>query len=297
MRTTVITSACLFLLASASAQQDKPKTSSVPSGKAVLEAYVSAWNRHDFAAFDKLLAPDAIHEDIAQGFRGKGSGQIKDFMRAMIEGQPDFDWHLTTIVDTGKHVAAEWTWTSTYTGDSPSGPVVRKRISGLGASVAVIENGRIKRFTDYYDLASFFPKPSAANAPVSDGDLSAAKQQVLDLEQEWVAAEAKHDATTLRRILDDRFVASFGAEKPYDKEAFIKAIVSGDVDATESQTLTDRTVIIDHDTAVIVGTDTVRGTKTGAPYVLVARYTVTYIHRDGHWVALAEHLVEVPQAK
>jgi steroid delta-isomerase-like uncharacterized protein len=297
MRAIVITAACLFLLTGASAQQGKPKASAEPSGKAVLEAYVSAWNRHDFAAFDKLLAPDAIHEDIAQGFRGQGPGQIKDFMRAMLEGQPDLDWHLTTIVDAGTHVAAELTWTSTYTGDSPSGPVVRKRISGRGASVAVIENGRIKRFTDYYDFASFFPKISAANSTLSDDDLSAAKQQVLNLEREWVDAEIKHDAAALRRILDDKFVASFGAEKPYDKEAFIKGIVRGDVDPTESQTLTDRAVTIDHDTAVVVGTDTLRGTKSGAAYTVVGRYTVTYIHRNGQWVALAEHLVEVPQAK
>jgi len=148
------------------------------------------------------------------------------------------------------------------------------------------------------------PKTSAGpsgkpvpRAKLSEDDRSAAKQQVLDLEQEWVAAEHKHDATTLRRILDDKFVASFGAEKPYDKETFIKGIVSGDVDPTESQTLTDRTVIIDHDTAVVVGTDTERGTRKGIAYMEVARYTATYIHRDGKWVALAEHLVEAPQGK
>ena len=124
-----------------------------------------------------------------------------------------------------------------------------------------------------------------------------AKQQVLNLEREWVDAEMKHDAATLRRILDDKFLASFGPKKPYDKETFIKGETSGDVDPTESQTLTDQTVIIDNDTAVVVGTDTLRGTKNGAAYTLVARYTVTYIHRNRQWVALAEHLVEVPQAK
>ncbi len=143
------------------------KTQNPQSGRPVLEAYVSAWNRHDFAAFDKLLTPDAIHEDIAQGFRGQGPSQIKDFMRAMIEGQPDLDWRLTTVVDAGPLVAAEWTWTATYTGDSPIGPVVRKRVSGRGASIAVIENGRIKRFSDYYDIASFFPKVPAASATTS----------------------------------------------------------------------------------------------------------------------------------
>jgi len=77
------------------------------------------------------------------------------------------------------------------------------------------------------------------------------KQEVLALGQQWVAAENQHDATTLGRILDDKFVASFGTGKPYDKEAFIKLIMSDDVDPTESQTLTDETVLIDGDTAVV----------------------------------------------
>jgi steroid delta-isomerase-like uncharacterized protein len=291
---TIVTATCLFLLASASAQQGKPKMSAVPSGKAVLEAYVSAWNHHDFAALDKLLTPDAVHEDVAQGVHAQGLAEIKKFMHEEIEGEPDVEWHLTTVVDAGPVVSAEWTWTGTYTGEGPTGHVKAQRISGRGASVVVIENGRIKRFTDYYDFATFFPKAATVNITLSDAD---AKQQVLDLEKEWVAAEQKHDAATLRRILDDKFVASFGAEKPYDKEAFIKGIVSADIDPSESQTLTDRTVILDHDTAIVVGTDTERGTRKGTAYTEVARYTATYIRRNGNWVALAEHLVEVPQGK
>jgi steroid delta-isomerase-like uncharacterized protein len=171
MKATLTTIACLVILASASAERKQTtpvtasagptKTQTSPSGKAVLEAYVSAWNRHDFAALDNLLTPDAIHEDIAQGFRGQGPAQIKDFMRAMIEGQPDLNWRLTAVVDASPSVAAEWTWTSTYTGNSPIGPVVRKQISGRGVSIVLIENGRIKRLTDYYDMASFFPKAAA----------------------------------------------------------------------------------------------------------------------------------------
>jgi SnoaL-like protein len=83
-------------------------------------------------------------------------------MRQMIEAEPDFDWRLTTLVDGGSVVAAEWTWTATYKGDSPIGHVVRFHGSRRGASVAVIENGRIKRFSDYYDFASFFHKALAA---------------------------------------------------------------------------------------------------------------------------------------
>jgi ketosteroid isomerase-like protein len=140
-------------------------------------------------------------------------------------------------------------------------------------------------------FATTEPKNSKTPSPAD------ARRQVLDLGKEWVAAENKQDAATLRRILDDKFVASFGAKKPLDKEAFIKHIVSGDVDPTASQTLTDETVIIDHDTAIVVGTDTVRGTDNGTAYAVVYRYTVTYIRRHEQWVALAEHLVEAPQTK
>jgi steroid delta-isomerase-like uncharacterized protein len=166
MRTTILVAAWLVLLAGASAQETSPTKVAHPrttthasqSPKAVLQAYVSAWNRHDFAAFDALLASDGIHEDIAQGFRGVGPAQVKDFMRDMLKAQPDLEWKVTSVIESGPIVAAEWTWTSTFTGDGPSGPEVAKRISGRGASIAVIKNGRIQRFTDYYDTLSYFPK-------------------------------------------------------------------------------------------------------------------------------------------
>jgi ketosteroid isomerase-like protein len=136
MRTPIATSVCLILLASASAQQMKQTAFDVRSGKAVLEAYVSAWNRHDFAALDKLLTPDAVHEDVAQGVHAQGLVEIKKFMREEIEGEPDIDWRLTSVVDAAPVVAAEWTWTGTFTGEGPSGHVTAQRISGRGASPA-----------------------------------------------------------------------------------------------------------------------------------------------------------------
>lgn len=124
------------------------------------------------------------------------------------------------------------------------------------------------------------------------------KQQVMDLEQAWTAAEDRHDADTLRSILDERFVFTIGADaRLYDKEAFIAANLRGVPDPSKSQALTGRTVTVDGDTAVSMGTDTERGTRNGKPYTEVARYTVTYIRRAGRWTALAEHMDEVPAAK
>ena len=127
--------------------------------------------------------------------------------------------------------------------------------------------------------------------------VATAEQQVLDLDRAWADAEVKHDAATLRRILDDHFVATFGAGKPYDKEEFIKAVIGGAPDPSESQDLSDRMVRVDADTAVIVETDTAHGTDEGKAYTTVYRITTVYIRRNGHWVALAEHLVRAPPEK
>ena len=123
-----------------------------------------------------------------------------------------------------------------------------------------------------------------------------AEKQVLRLGRQWAAAEDKADPATLRSILDDRFNATFGSGKTYNKEAYIKAMIGdGVVDATGSQTLTDETVLVDRDTAVVIGTDTARGTDKGEAYAIVYRYTITYIWRKGRWRALAEHIARVPK--
>ena len=139
----------------ACAVEKKPPV--VDSGKAVVQAYVDAWNKHDSAAIDTLLTADAIHEDFAQNFRGKGRAEIVKFMRGTVAVEPDFKWQVTNSIEEGRYVALEWTWTATYTGPDPTGkPVTNRRISGRGASFAELENRKIKRFSDYFDIASLF---------------------------------------------------------------------------------------------------------------------------------------------
>jgi hypothetical protein len=161
-----------------------------------------------------------------------------------------------------------------------------------------LQSRKLKQQIVGLTLACCIVAAAAATEPTSPqaAQPAAARQQLLDLEKKWAAAEDKYDPAVLRRILDDRFVATFDAAETYDKDAFIK-IFAGDVDPTASQSLTYDAVIIDGDTAVLVGNDTARGTRDGAAYTTVYKYTATYIHRHGRWLALAEHIVEVPQAK
>jgi steroid delta-isomerase-like uncharacterized protein len=155
MRSFPYLSGCVFaVVAAACAVQQKPPAA---GGKAIAEAYVQAWNKHDFAALDTILAPDAIHEDFAQNFHGQGRSAIAEFMRQNIVAEPDLKWQITNSIEDGRFVALEWTWNATYTGPDATGkPVTNKKISAKGASFVDVENGKIKRFSDYYDLGSAF---------------------------------------------------------------------------------------------------------------------------------------------
>lgn len=153
-RSSFLAAGVFAIVASACAVQQKAPAA---SGKAVAEAYVHAWNKHDFAAMDTILASDALHEDIAQNVHANGVEAIREFMRQDVAREPDLKWQMTNVVEDGRFVAFEWTWTSTYTGPDGTGKTVtNKKLSGRGTSFVEIENGKIKRFTDYYDMGSYF---------------------------------------------------------------------------------------------------------------------------------------------
>jgi uncharacterized protein (TIGR02246 family) len=116
-----------------------------------------------------------------------------------------------------------------------------------------------------------------------------ADNQVRALEGEWMHAEAKRDPSALQFMLDDHFTATFGGTAPLEKASFISEVVKMPDGMT--QTLSDQKVTVDGDVAVITGIDTIAA--PGQPGHAV-RYTATYVYRDGHWRAFAEHLAPVP---
>ena len=128
---------------------------------------------------------------------------------------------------------------------------------------------------------------SAVGAPL------ASEAQVRSAEQAWVHAEDQRDAKSLRQILDEKFIVTFGTDAPLNRDAFIKAVTSG-TDTDISQTLSDQIVRVYRDTAVSTGIDTVRAVTNGKPHIRRYRYTATYIKRAGRWVALGEQMVRIP---
>jgi len=129
---------------------------------------------------------------------------------------------------------------------------------------------------------------TAAEAEVADPASTTAQQQVLAVEDEWVDAEIRRDEATLRRVLDERFTLNHGNGTTTGKEEAIAGVLEWNL---ITETITERSVLVDGDTAVVFGTANfvfpAEGTNSGTS---AARYMTVYVRRDGGWRALALHM-------
>ncbi len=117
--------------------------------------------------------------------------------------------------------------------------------------------------------------------------------QVKAVDAAWVKAEVTHNAAALSAVLDDQFIATFDAGTPVSKAPYIFIFTDGPADPANRQVISDQTLRIVGDTAVVVETDTVSGMKKGVPYSFKGRLTATFVKHDGQWKALALHFATV----
>src|SRR5687768_16112643 len=93
------------------------------SGIAAL--FYDAYNRHDTGAVERLYAPDATHEDIAQGRPRTGASAIADGLGRFFGWFPDAHWQpLSFIADVDGKVAVTYLMSATL--QSAMGPVAAR---------------------------------------------------------------------------------------------------------------------------------------------------------------------------
>lgn len=110
-------------------------------------------------------------------------------------------------------------------------------------------------------------------------------RRVLAAEDEWISAEISRDEAVLRRVIDDRFVFNSSNGRTSGKDDLIKNVLGWKM---TGQTVSERTVVVEGDTAVIFGTTELRFASEGQEdRKSLLRYTATYIKREGQWRALA----------
>lgn len=119
----------------------------------LIKQYYAAFNARDWDAFFALVHDDVLH-DLNQGPREAGLDTFKAFMDRMNRSYSEqlHDIHVMYSAD-GSRAAAEYIVDGTYLADDEGLPPATGQTYSLpGGAFFEIENGKIRRITNYYNL-------------------------------------------------------------------------------------------------------------------------------------------------
>lgn len=121
----------------------------------VLEDLAAAWTAHDIDRVLSLCADDCVYEDVTMAAVNRGKAELKAFAGAVLAAFPDFKMKLTSGFAAGNRAGAEWTMSGTHKGDLPGMPATGKTFVVRGASICEVDERKIKRNSDYWDMVTF----------------------------------------------------------------------------------------------------------------------------------------------
>ena len=120
-----------------------------------LQRWAELWSSHKINELLTLFTDDSTYEDVTFGVVNRSKHELKAFAEGIFAAFPDFALTLTSkFVATG-WAAMEWVITGTHVGDLPGIPATQKRFSIRGATILELDGPKIRRNSDYWDLATF----------------------------------------------------------------------------------------------------------------------------------------------
>ena len=137
--------ACLLVAPPLSGQSDSP----TPPGP--LSGYAEAWSAHDVERIVSYFTEDAVYEDVTLGELHRGRAAIAAFAEGTFADLPGFAVEQRLLLGGAEGdgwAAIEWVMTGT---ERTTGA----RFSVRGVSVMELEGGKIRRNSDYWNMADF----------------------------------------------------------------------------------------------------------------------------------------------
>lgn len=99
--------------------------------------------------------------------------------------------------------------------------------------------------------------------------------ELIALSKAWIDAEVNHDKSTLERLLDDRFLATYSSGKTIDRTAFIDRIMKAEIKPFQ---VLNEVVNVHGDTALVIDTTTDHTIK----------FTWIAVKKEGQWRVISE---------
>jgi steroid delta-isomerase-like uncharacterized protein len=119
-----------------------------------LEEWATGWSTGDVERVISVFNDQCIYEDVPLSVVNKGKDELRAFGQQVFDAFPDLKIELTTQFSSGDRASLEWIMSGTHQGDLPGMPATAKPFSVRGATVLQLENGRISRDSDYWDMAT-----------------------------------------------------------------------------------------------------------------------------------------------
>ena len=119
-----------------------------------------------------------------------------------------------------------------------------------------------------------------------------AEDEIKKLEQDWAAATVKDGAAAVDKYEADDIMSVDPTGRVTDKTQDKKDLSSGDL-KLQSIDLSDLTIHVYGNTAVVIGTSTIKGSYKGQDISGAYRYTDVWVKRGGKWQAVASQSTKV----
>lgn len=168
------------------------------------------------------------------------------------------------------------------------------RMAFVRADALIIANGKTRsRNIDYFTLMKLdgqwrFLSASYVATPPADAEAMTGAAAVLAAEDAWIRAEIDGDEAVLRRVIDDQFTLNYSNGTTAGKEQLINTVTNWSM---TDQEITERSVVVSGDTAVVFGTaELFFATDDGGERSSLLRYTTTWVRRGEQWRAIALHM-------
>jgi steroid delta-isomerase-like uncharacterized protein len=126
-----------------------------PSLDRMFQEWAAAWSLHDVEKLLSLCTQDCVYEHVTMGAVNRGQTEVRAFAKAVLAAFPDFKVQLMSGFTAGTWAGAEWTMEGTHNGDLPGLPATGKKFAVRGCTVCELRAGKIKRQSDYWDMATF----------------------------------------------------------------------------------------------------------------------------------------------
>jgi steroid delta-isomerase-like uncharacterized protein len=118
------------------------------------DEWAAGWSTQDIERVVSLCTDQCVYEDVPLGVANHGKQELRAFGQQVFTAFPDFKIQVTNHVTAGDWAMLEWTMSGTHQADLPGIPATGKSFSVRGATALELDDGRISRNSDYWDMAT-----------------------------------------------------------------------------------------------------------------------------------------------